>query len=451
MSTDNCNTLYFIFRIIGYKNVSTNSAKASIIAAALEEAIQLQLHLKESSIQEEQVISYTNTCNDYMTHDGIDAGGNRLASELIDVIEQKTRSYCSSGNKNVTDISISFLGVSLGGLYSRYALAKLHELFTADKTANNNNNMTMTIAGNGEHEKSIELNVHFNSYYSYASPHLGLVNNTFIPLKRFVEKALAEITGKTGQDVFFKNDLLYRMATEPYFLDALSLFQKRVAFGNAFNTDLMVTTGTSVFLHQKNEYPQYILKDDEQNSEERCEDNLAISSPYQNSLAAKKMICGSFVTKREDSHKFSHIIKQTESEIKKKTAQAESSTDDAIENEKKSLQMSLCLDSLGWTKILVDVRSEIPSISLIKSSSQDSDDSITNQDFEQSKTLLSKFSAAKDGLRIALPLGHRIVMGSPTPFLKKEKQTAAYPLIGLMVNSFVKDTFSFQTSAFIGN
>mmetsp|Transcript_2596 Transcript_2596/g.3613 ORF Transcript_2596/g.3613 Transcript_2596/m.3613 type:complete len:91 (+) Transcript_2596:427-699(+) len=52
------------------------------------------------------------------------------------------------------------------------------------------------------------------------------------------------------------------MATSQRFLKPLSLFQKRVAYANAFFTDFPVPAETAAFLNPDSNYPHHFVDDD---------------------------------------------------------------------------------------------------------------------------------------------------------------------------------------------
>lgn len=73
------------------------------------------------------IITYSPTCNDSNTTDGIANGGERLAHEVTEYIKAKESSDTSHAcdDSRVRHVSISFIGNSLGGLYARYCLTLL--------------------------------------------------------------------------------------------------------------------------------------------------------------------------------------------------------------------------------------------------------------------------------------------------------------------------------------
>jgi hypothetical protein len=125
------------------------------------------------------------------TLDGIAEGGNRLVAEVKQVVVQ---------NPQLTDIS--FVGLSLGGLYCRHAIKELvsdERIFGLKPCA----------------------------YVSIASPHLG-IRHSATPLQQFLcEKAL----GTTGLELLLQDEHMYihKLSTRDY-VAALAAFESHHSF-----------------------------------------------------------------------------------------------------------------------------------------------------------------------------------------------------------------------------
>ena len=175
------------------------------------------------------------------------------------------------------------------------------------------------------------------------------------------------------------------MSTSETYLQPLRLFRKRTAYANTFHTDFPVPTKTAAFLHSKSQHPHTIM-------------NRSIHAPKnqadQNSK--KSMILASFYSNVSNQNKLSHDEKQ-----KRGTKE-----DDLI-------TMSSILDSLGWKKVFVDLRNEIPiglNLSrIIRTNDFSSMMQILNdKDVFESKDLASLFASSKD-FRFNLPLAHNLI------------------------------------------
>ena len=68
---------------------------------------------------DERIVVHNVICNEGKTQDGVAMGGERLVKEMLSVIRS------GAGTAVVT---VSIVGNSLGGVYARYAIARLAEL-----------------------------------------------------------------------------------------------------------------------------------------------------------------------------------------------------------------------------------------------------------------------------------------------------------------------------------
>ncbi|CAA7402345.1 unnamed protein product [Spirodela intermedia] len=158
---------------------------------------------------------YASSSNTFTrTFTGIDGAGRRLAEEVIQVV-QKTKSLKK----------ISFLAHSLGGLFSRYAVAVLHSSESG------------TIAG-----------LEPINFITLATPHLGVRGKKQLPfllgvpiLEKLAPSVGSRLAGRTGRQLFLtdgkpsKPPLLLRMASdreELRFLSSLGAFRSRMVYAN---------------------------------------------------------------------------------------------------------------------------------------------------------------------------------------------------------------------------
>jgi len=186
----------------------------------------------------------SSNCNEFVkTTHGVSHGGRSLADEI--------KSFINTHDKDAKRRLkyISFVGNSLGGLYTRYAIK---ELFDEEKG---------TIAG--------LIPSHF---MTVATPHLGVRDYTFLDeagifVPGAVKMAVANLFQTTGKDLFddlsqktsssendqddIENDesngLLFHMATSENFLRPLRSFRKRRLYAN-LQGDLVVPLGTAAFM-----------------------------------------------------------------------------------------------------------------------------------------------------------------------------------------------------------
>jgi Putative serine esterase (DUF676) len=123
---------------------------------------------------------------------------------------------------------ISFVGNSLGGLYSRFAVKLLDTLLP---------------------------NIAYHKFLTLASPNLGVSDHIFLEEElgfRFpdwMKLAVGRFMGQTGLELFQKDEgrLLLSMGTKEEFLSPLARFEQRRCYGNMIN-DFMVPLGTATLL-----------------------------------------------------------------------------------------------------------------------------------------------------------------------------------------------------------
>lgn len=276
----------------------------------------------------QNVLVHSATCNEGKTNDGVRAGGERLVEEMLQVIRKeadRTRrknQSCNLGGDDVSevvDITLSLVGNSLGGIYSRYAIALLFEM--AEEVDENDvdcSSKTVLL-------DSGSIRLRFETFCTTATPHLGCSRHTYVSLPRSAETVVGNFLGETGRDLFRMNDLLYSMGTVPYFLQPLSQFRRRVAYANAYHTDFPVPAATAAFLHEESSHAHFW-------------DASSGNSEWDKSIVA--------ILHTQSSYSPS-LSKDCKDDLF-------GDCDDEL------LAMSKSLDSLGWKKVIVDLRNEIP-------------------------------------------------------------------------------------------
>lgn len=176
-----------------------------------------------------RALVHGSSVNTDRTHDGVMAGGERLAYDIRAVVASH-----SSLRR------VSLVGFSLGALYIRYAAAALYDP------------ETKTIAG-----------LEPACFIAVAGPHLGVRN---FGVYRFLPNVLTSrahlLIGDTGRELFLEdgvNSLLVRMTADDLdvapdsssiprplkFISALKAFQHRYLYANT-RSDFMVNYGTAV-------------------------------------------------------------------------------------------------------------------------------------------------------------------------------------------------------------
>lgn len=183
-----------------------------------------ELHGTEPGARGELLV-HASSVNTDKTHDGIVAGGERLANDIREVVAKYP------GLKR-----ISLVGFSLGGLYVRYAIALLYDVESG------------RIAGLAP-----------NKLVAVASPHLGV--RGFGVYRFFPPPVLAcahLLFGHTGLELVLHDTnsvehLLVSMSTDENplglpFISALKAFRQRLLYANVRN-DFMVNYGTAALDH----------------------------------------------------------------------------------------------------------------------------------------------------------------------------------------------------------
>ena len=356
-------------------------------------------------------IVHNAVCNEGTTHDGVEKGGERLANEMLDVIRNELEPRTHT---NEHDVTISIVGNSLGGLYGRYAVAKLDELLQVPEDNDSKDAPMRHYILDGC------IRMHFNVFCSTASPHLGCADRTYIPIPRFAEIGIAKGMGKTGQDLFRMNDLMQTMATSPKFTNPLALFRKRIAYANAYGTDFAVPGSTAAFLDGNSDSLHYFDAEDFESGREQEAQSKRQTTDRVCPASEKGLFVATCYTRRV-------------------------SMNSPLESATNELEvMSKTLDSLGWTKTFVDIRSEIPVSTKLPSmfSSSIHDCPIrklsSNCQPVSSKDLCTAISSAR-GNRISLPLGHNAICafergGFSTAFNKRGR-----PVMDSLAMNLVED------------
>uniref|UniRef100_A0A7N0TIH9 DUF676 domain-containing protein n=1 Tax=Kalanchoe fedtschenkoi TaxID=63787 RepID=A0A7N0TIH9_KALFE len=194
-----------------------------------------------------------------LTFDGVDVTGERLAREVISVIDR---------HPNLQ--KISFVGHSLGGLICRYAIARLYDPQTctnshASSDSGVKGSEDACPAFDGDRIAGLEP----MNFITFATPHLGCRGHKQVPMfcgSYAVEKAASAasgILGRTGKHLFLTDKaagrppLLVRMVNDCEdlkFFSALKSFKRRVLYAN-IRSDNVVGWRTSS-IRRPNELPE---------------------------------------------------------------------------------------------------------------------------------------------------------------------------------------------------
>ena len=404
----------------------------------------------------QNVLVHSATCNEGKTNDGVRAGGERLVEEMLQVIRKeadRTRRKNQRhrdgdlGGEEVVDITLSLVGNSLGGIYSRYAIALLFEM--AEEVDENDVDCSgkTFLLDNGS------IRLRFETFCTTATPHLGCSRHTYVSLPRSAETAVGNFLGETGRDLFRMNDLLYSMGTIPYFLHPLSQFRRRVAYANAYHTDFPVPAATAAFLHEESSHAHFW-------------DASSGDSEWDKSIVA--------ILHTQPSYS-SSLSKDCKDDLF-------GDCDDELH------AMSKSLDSLGWKKVIVDLRSEIPAVgipnlirknSLVMKVKQQNgnyqDDGITDEGFEENlvpvqngtlsdseelrKSLRRKgsiasrdakeaFGSPRDG-SLHLPVGHNMICAFSRGRVSSHMNRGGRPVMNALAKELVDEILGAKSGSSI--
>ncbi|XP_019174516.1 PREDICTED: uncharacterized protein LOC109170039 [Ipomoea nil] len=197
-----------------------------------------------------------------LTFDGVDVMGKRLAEEVTSVIQRYPNLQ-----------KISFIGHSLGGLISRYAIATLYGKGCAEKPSKENGDCELNESNNDLHSEDLLkgkiAGLEPVNFITIATPHLGSRGHKQVPafcglysLENVISRA-SGILGRTGRHLFLtdsdngKPPLLLQMASDSEdlpFISALESFRRRVAYAN-IHFDHIVGWSTSS-IRPRNELPK---------------------------------------------------------------------------------------------------------------------------------------------------------------------------------------------------
>lgn len=354
------------------------------------------------------MVVHNAVCNEHKTTDGVIAGGDRLVEEIRQVIQQEMTKRSSLKGGIIQDITISIVGNSLGGLFGRYAIAKLVERHCTKQESDD-----CWILDEA-------YRLHLNIFCTTATPHLGVSRHTYVPIPRTAEIGVAQFMGDTGKDLFRLNNLIQTMGTCPTYLGPLSSFRKRIAYANAYGTDFPVPAGTAAFLSENSTYPHHFVQHEE--------NGLIIATVH---------------TPIQEQQQIVQLLKDDQDE------------NFVQEHADELHQMSESLDKLGWKKVFVDVRRELPSVevpTLLRRQGTEKRllindanlHTLREQRIVESRDICS---AMRSNDRISFPLGHNMICAfSRSPFSTFMYQ-GGRPVVDSLARELVEDIFSWSNTS----
>jgi hypothetical protein len=340
----------------------------------------------------ERVVIHAASCNEGLTHDGIVAGGRRVAIEINDLV-QELWSKEQSSNK----IRLSLVGNSLGGLYARFALSEIQ-----------------WTDGSSKRPTKHLIPHHF---VTTATPHLGCgFKQTYLPLPRFIESPIAHVMKQTGKDLFRFTSIIDDMTFSCTFTIPLSRFQQRIAYINVHGTDFQVPTPTAAFWADTDSV-HHVVEDYSDNTSERDEED--VENP------------------EEDRPRGIVMKLVTAAQTKRKRKDEDNMEDSSTFKTATTSLMSVKLDQLGWTKVLVDVRNEMPIITLRSKERKESTTNHQKKTEWTSRELLEQFDT---GRLLSVPIGHTVMVANAKNEFYRKINKAGVPIMDYLAKEMINST-----------
>jgi hypothetical protein len=340
----------------------------------------------------ERVVIHSASCNEGQTHDGIIAGGRRVANEINELV-QELWSKQQSSNK----IRLSLVGNSLGGLYARFALSE--------------------IQWTDESSKRPTKHLIPHHFVTTATPHLGCgFQQTYLPLPRFIESPIAHVMKQTGKDLFRFTSIIDDMTFSSTFTLPLSRFQQRIAYVNVHGTDFQVPTPTAAFWADTDSV-HHVVEDYSDTPSERDEED--VENP------------------EEDRPRGIVMKLVTAAQTKRKRKDEDNMEDSSTFNAATTSLLSVKMDQLGWTKVLVDVRNEMP-ININRP--EERQESTTNDQKKTewtSRELLEQFDT---GRLLSVPIGHTVMVANAKNEFYRKMNKAGVPIMDHLAKEMINST-----------
>ncbi|KAK7290476.1 hypothetical protein RIF29_04925 [Crotalaria pallida] len=189
-----------------------------------------------------------------LTLDGVDVMGERLAEEVLGVIQTKPNLH-----------KISFVAHSVGGLVARYAIGSLYRPSVREPLEDSCN------TGNKEDSMGTIGGLEAMNFITVATPHLGSRGNKQVPFlygvtafEKIASSVIHFIFRRTGRHLFLTDDeegkppLLNRMVQDydgQHFISALRTFKRRVLYSNVEYDNIVGWRTSSI--RRNNELPKW--------------------------------------------------------------------------------------------------------------------------------------------------------------------------------------------------
>ena len=410
-----------------------------------------------SSQDQHHFIIHSPTCNEQRTHDGIAAGGTRLAEDINQILRSLRK---RQQVKKRTTVTLSFVGNSLGGLYSRYALGEI-EFSPRNVDEDKNDDTTM-------------IDVIPKLFVTTVTPHLGVSQHTYVKLPRFLERIVASILQQSGLDLFSFSPMIRELTFHAKYVKPLLRFEQRIAYANVHGTDFQVPTATAAFWENSSDSEHFLQSDGYGDKTDQCEcdetesglnptttedcpelvQSFSLSSSSSSSSSSGSSMKGNnnqsvssaltngvvgIYTTRPNPTVFADI--ETEEEEDKTIRKGE------------DVSFSKQLDAMGWTKVLVDVRPHLPSLKYEEyaaSKIPQCNDEEEEIPLRARTTLLSSSSSASSstsakellakyggGRFSSLPFGHTVLIANAKDALHRWFNQGGIPTMDSLAGNIV--------------
>lgn len=301
--------------------------------------------------------------NEYMQSlAGIKEGAERLVEEIHEI---------SLANPSLN--KVSFVGNSLGGLFSRYAVKLLSIMAEEDKNATDLYLTTETGADLG-------IKLYPNKFMTIASPHLGVLDHVWaqevlqdlfrrdhIWFPDWLKYLISGTMFRSGKELFLNGDgrlgkkdvtdsLVYKMGTEERWLAPLRHFKKRRLYAN-LDADFVVPLSTAAFL-EREEVREIRRQSKEARSKKKSDGGDAGSG------GSMGMIVQEIQTSEKKEGQIEHVWRQSDGSVDKIVSDDSCKAGGGASGGRKGWSpfspredmyctMRNRLNSLGWEKFIV--------------------------------------------------------------------------------------------------
>lgn len=433
---------HFCFLLHGHRGLSKDLTYLQVMMQRVAAA-------QKEELNSHDMVVYNSVCNEGKTTDGIRNAGDRLVQEMRETIQEemikrhpeleylKDPASETPEELKVYDVTLSILGNSLGGLFGRYAIAKLverHCVLESDSDC-------WILDG--------VYRLHLNIFCTTATPHLGVSRHTYVKIPRTAEIGVAHALGATGKDLFRLNDLLHSMATTQTYLKPLGRFRKRIAYANAYGTDFPVPASTAAFLSENSTYPHHIIETNTTSTSTSTSENRTVTTEKHGGL-----VIATLHTPAQPHDEVDDEDDDDETRSNSSSESLESQKSGDLDDELD--QMSRSLDRLGWKKVFVDTRRQLPNANLPTWTRRPSSSELENSApipnlqtlqlqnrIVESREVATAVATPTDN-RVALPLGHNMIVAFSRSRLSTFMNKGGRPVVDSLAQELVEDIFTWK-------